>query len=498
MYRIFSRGQIKRDYFSNRDVGTMQFGRPASDGMRQWLTALGHTSQDIDNLNIIHVAGTKGKGSTCTWTSCFLQAFGAQNNGPKLVAMLNGPPEDDLARCISFNGAPISRDLVVHHVREICDALPQLRRPVDYSLPIVERGPGPTQFLTLLALHSFILAKADATIIECVCGGEYDQTNICQKPVVTAITSIGMDHVRKLGPSIDRIAWHKAGIFKPDAVAITRSQGVRACDDMIKQRATERGCQLNIVDDIDDRLPLDDAKLSVPVQRANASLALAMADAFLAKMRGCEYNPAHPSLSTRDVHHAVEQWHMPGRFETIRQDHTTWYIDFAHNEMSVPIAAEWFAQSLQRATKQADSPDRPQRVLLYLLTPIKRDQEAIFRCFAQPLDSFGTAFDHIIFSSDPKHMPVTLRKDLGPRPGPTAFELPDSERVAAWRADMEAQWTMMETIWRDVMRDSSADFTRYEQLSDAIQHVRELRLQGEQVVFSLGCSILPGINDCPA
>lgn len=76
------------------------------------------------------------------------------------------------------------------------------------------RQPRYLQFVALLAFHTFIRENVQAAIFETHYGGEYDATNVMQNPVVTGITSLGMDHIAQLGPTIENIAWHKAGIFK--------------------------------------------------------------------------------------------------------------------------------------------------------------------------------------------------------------------------------------------------------------------------------------------
>lgn len=74
--------------------------------------------------------------------------------------------------------------------------------------------PGYFRFMTLLAFHSFLKMKVDATILEVGVGGTYDSTNIVPKPVVTGITALGIDHVFVLGKTLKEIAWQKGGIFK--------------------------------------------------------------------------------------------------------------------------------------------------------------------------------------------------------------------------------------------------------------------------------------------
>ena len=74
--------------------------------------------------------------------------------------------------------------------------------------------PGYFRFVTLMAFHSFLQMKVDATILEVGVGGTYDSTNIVPKPVVAGITALGIDHVAVLGKTLRDIAWQKSGIYK--------------------------------------------------------------------------------------------------------------------------------------------------------------------------------------------------------------------------------------------------------------------------------------------
>ena len=74
--------------------------------------------------------------------------------------------------------------------------------------------PGYFRFITLLALHTFLECKVDATVLEVGVGGTYDSTNVVPKPVVTGVTALGIDHVGVLGKTLEEIAWRKGGIFK--------------------------------------------------------------------------------------------------------------------------------------------------------------------------------------------------------------------------------------------------------------------------------------------
>ena len=86
----------------------------------------------------------------------------------------------------------------------------QIETPVDETTHHLR----PMQFLTLMAFHSFLSLKVDATVLEVCSGGAYDTTNMVPSPVATGITHLGLGHVSLLGETIDKIAWHKSGIFK--------------------------------------------------------------------------------------------------------------------------------------------------------------------------------------------------------------------------------------------------------------------------------------------
>lgn len=94
-------------------------------------------------------------------------------------------------------------------------------------------------------------------------GGEYDATNVVKVPIVTAITSIAMDHVKLLGPTIEETAWHKAGILKPGSLAFSMPQE-RAVTAVLEQRAVDKEVTLHFVC-VDPTLPTDISVLRLRV-----------------------------------------------------------------------------------------------------------------------------------------------------------------------------------------------------------------------------------------
>lgn len=230
---------------------------------------------------------------------------------------------------IRINGKPISKNVFTSYFFEIWDKLPD-RATCSLDIPRY------LQLLALLSFHVFIREGVDVAIFETHLGGEFDATNIISIPIVTAVTSIAMDHVRLLGPSIENIAWHKGGIFKSGSLAFSTFQE-DAVVSVLQQRANEKGVELKFVG-IDSTI-LDAAVSLMPkMQRVNCSLALAVVRAWLSVMA-----PKRQGGIEDSILHGIERFFWPGRYQQINDPNCQWFLDGAHNESSLRYTAEWFA-----------------------------------------------------------------------------------------------------------------------------------------------------------
>jgi folylpolyglutamate synthase len=207
-------------------------------------------------------------------------------------------------------------------------------RPHDF-----DTRPRHLQLFALLSFHAFISEGVDAAIYETHHGGEYDSTNVIEKPVVTAITSLGLDHVKQLGSSIDSIAWHKAGIFKSGSPAISAPQETAAAE-VLRKRASDKNVSLQFVN-ADSSLAAHIVQVKPDVQRTNCAVAVAAVRSFLNQ----KANNNDSCLTSSDLFEGISQFSWPGRFQLVVDDQFQWFLDGAHNEMSVTIAAEWFLES---------------------------------------------------------------------------------------------------------------------------------------------------------
>lgn len=278
----------------------------------------------IDGLNIIHVAGTKGKGSTCAFIESFLRAHGKGVCFPCKTGLYTSPHLISENERIRINFEPISEDLFTKYVFEVYDGL-SLKDDV---------GPGFLQLMALISFHAFIKEGVEVAIYETHHGGEFCATNVIEHPVVTAITSIGVDHIVDLGPTLENIAWHKAGILKHGVPALTVPQDPEVLR-VLEQRAAQKEVRMGIVES-DRGLP---AVFPRDTMRLNCSLALAVTNIFLQRVAP----PGQPKhLTEEEIAEGIQQFRWPGRFERIHCQDYTWFLDGAHNELSIVEAAEWF------------------------------------------------------------------------------------------------------------------------------------------------------------
>jgi dihydrofolate synthase/folylpolyglutamate synthase len=297
------------------------------DRMRTLLRKLGNPQ---DQFKSIHVAGTKGKGSTCSMTAAMLQA-----NGYK-VGLYTSPHLCDIRERISINGEMISQA--------------EFGRLVKLVEPIVNHSrPTPTYFdvLTAVAFKYFAEQKVQLAVVETGLGGRLDSTNVI-KPEVTAITSISKDHMAQLGNTLSKIAEEKAGIFKTGVPAVTVQQDPDA-EIVLKRIAESRGVQLAVAGkDIEFSYRFESSRLqgphnriclttpqskfehlSVPLlgehQAINCGLALSIIDRL--KGRGVVIND---SKAMEGLAKTV----IPGRMEMLSQQPRV-IADAAHNAASV-------------------------------------------------------------------------------------------------------------------------------------------------------------------
>ncbi|HLW68014.1 MAG TPA: folylpolyglutamate synthase/dihydrofolate synthase family protein [Gemmataceae bacterium] len=189
--------------------------------MRTLLDLLGNPHQ---YLRIVHVAGSKGKGSTSAMLAAVLRQAGYR------TGLFTSPHLNAVEERIQVGGKPIS-------ATEIAALLTELRTAIGTKLQ-------PTFFEvgTALGFLHFLRRRVDVAVLEVGLGGRFDSTNVC-RPALSVITSISHDHTKILGSKLEQIAFEKAGIIKPGRPVISGALA-REARPVIERIAQERGCRL--------------------------------------------------------------------------------------------------------------------------------------------------------------------------------------------------------------------------------------------------------------
>jgi folylpolyglutamate synthase len=297
---------------------------------------------DFARFRPIHIAGTKGKGSTSAFISSILAQYNKSHQpfAPKKIGLYTSPHLQFVRERIQINNQPLSEPMFAKYFFEVWD---KLSSTGDGSKPVYFR------YLTLMAYHAFIREGIDSAVIECGIGGEYDSTNIIASPTVAAITTLGIDHVYMLGETLPEIAWHKAGIFKPGTFACTVSQP-EAATKILCERAQARGLELHVVK-CHPGIETGEVKLGLAgdFQKTNASLAVAVAAAHLRTV-GVTGLPDESQQMPPEFAKGLEQVKWPGRCDLRRQGLVSWCLDGAHTLDSVKVAGQWFVDVQPRTS----------------------------------------------------------------------------------------------------------------------------------------------------
>ncbi|MFC0014965.1 MULTISPECIES: folylpolyglutamate synthase/dihydrofolate synthase family protein [Allobacillus] len=192
----------------------LKFGiRPGLDRVHLLLARLGHPEKE---LKLIHVGGTNGKGSTVTYLRNLLQRHGFK------IGTFTSPYIEKFEERISINGYPIDQNQLASYVEQV--------KPICEQIGETELG-SPTEFeiITVIALMHFQKETIDFGIMEVGLGGRLDSTNVIT-PILSLITSIGMDHMNILGDTIEKISYEKAGIIKQGIPIVTNVDQPEALD----------------------------------------------------------------------------------------------------------------------------------------------------------------------------------------------------------------------------------------------------------------------------
>ncbi|MEZ6069963.1 MAG: Mur ligase family protein [Pirellulales bacterium] len=194
---------------------------------------VGKLPVDVFRVPVIHVAGTKGKGSTSAMLASILTTAGFR------AGLYSSPHLYRLEERFAVDGVPCSEEELTSLVASVAEAAEAL-------VPSgAAQGPAPHTYFeltTAMAMLHFARRDVDVAVLEVGLGGRLDSTNIC-RPTATVITSISLDHTRLLGETVAEIAAEKAGIIKPGVPVISGVTDPAAAD-VIAEKARSAAARL--------------------------------------------------------------------------------------------------------------------------------------------------------------------------------------------------------------------------------------------------------------
>ena len=195
------------------------FCKPGLDRIRELCSGLGDPQNE---LKFIHVGGTNGKGSVCSMLNSVFMAAGYK------VGLYTSPYIIEFNERMRVNGQNISNDALARlteKVKNIADGMTD--KPTEFEL------------ITAIGFEYFKEEKCDVVILEVGMGGRLDATNIIDRPLLSIITGIALDHTAFLGDTIEQIASEKAGIIKEKSVALWGGDS-KAAEAVIKEESAKK------------------------------------------------------------------------------------------------------------------------------------------------------------------------------------------------------------------------------------------------------------------
>lgn len=307
------------------------------DRMEELLRRLGNPQ---DDLKVIHVAGTNGKGSVSKYLEEGLSACGYK------MGLYTSPYIETFNERIRYDGADISDEDLEYYGQKVVSAAEAM---------VADGLDSPTEFEVVTAIAFLYLAdrQADITILEVGLGGIGDSTNVVKSPLASVITSISYDHMAQLGSSLAEIAVNKAGIIKTGCPVIANVPQ-RDAAKIIARKAYAMGSRLYDISGIraavSDETPFSqkvsmelyeksysDVEISMVGRHQAENLKTALATLEILRKSGAV------KLDREALYEGLKRARQPGRFEVISEDPLV-IIDGAHNEAGAQALQETMAQ----------------------------------------------------------------------------------------------------------------------------------------------------------
>ena len=367
------------------------------DRMRDLLNRAGNPQ---DRVRIVHVAGTKGKGSTAKMIQAVLSAAGHR------TGTFTSPHLYRIEERMAVDGQPCSSDELIELVDLLRPIVAEMDQLVGQGHPS-QTGPTYFEITTAMALLHFARRNANFAVLEVGLGGRLDSTNVC-RPEISVITSISLDHTKQLGDTLESIAAEKAGIIKPGVPVVS---GVTDSGplEVIREACRQQDCRLiELGEDFDFQyrpptgleraaalgaldfayhLPgRETAYRDIPLsllgrhQAANAAVAIAA----IAQLQS-----VGSTIGPEAIHGGLSELSWPARVEVMARRPAV-VVDAAHNAASVGALVDTLDASFS-----------VRRRLLIFATTLEKDISGM-------LDQALPRFDEVLFTrylNNPRAIP---------------------------------------------------------------------------------------------
>ena len=352
-------------------------------GLDRIKTLLAALNNPHERVPFVHVGGSNGKGSLCTYLASILKAAGYR------VGCYTSPHLVSWCERLQINGVPIRGTELRSLLIDVIAAIPA-------------EMPTPTVFevVTAAAWLYFARSGVDIAVMEVGLGGRLDATNVSDRPLATVITSISREHWQVLGSTLGAIAGEKAGILKADRPAVLGTLGLEARA-VIQARLDQLACPHTWVTPAQPVAAPDPSALSIPdylwdhpgwqwlglggnvygvtlpgpAQRLNVALALETCEVL--RRQGWNIRPEDEVTGL-----AVAQW--PGRLQWVQWQHQPLLVDGAHN----PESAEMLRAYLDELDQQGrSSPADVHQSTTWIMGMLStKDHREIFQTLLRPGD----------------------------------------------------------------------------------------------------------------
>ena len=303
---------------------------PPRMGLEPTRRLLAHLGDPQEELRVVQVAGSNGKGSTARMVERVLREAGFD------VGLYTSPQLDDVRERVRINGRMVSKRTLTAYAERVTAY-------VDTQVP---DGSPPTFFevTTALALWAFARADVDVAVLEVGIGGRYDATSVTA-PAASAVTTVTLEHADVLGDTIAEIARDKAAVASEDAPLVTAATG-EALDAITDDVADV--CRVGTDDEADVRVTdhgRDGLEQAVEIAGVEWRVETAIPLLGTHQVRNAGVAAALvrqlADVSERDIASGLRNAHWPGRFEVLGRDPLV-IADGAHN----PAGCAAFAETL--------------------------------------------------------------------------------------------------------------------------------------------------------